>query len=299
MPTSAPSGDAASAAAVEPADATALATHEHGAMVQRMFDRIAPGYDRANHWMSLWTDVSWRRKAADALALDADRPGGLGAPPQLLDLCAGTMESSVAMHERWPDARIVAGDFSTGMLEAGRKNLEGTAAEAIEARQMDAHALPLETDTVDGTLCAFGARNFAELPRALGELARCMRPGARLVILELLRPRSRVARAMHGFLGATVLPWVGGLITGDREAYRYLPRSIQNTFDADTLRAALHDAGFIDVRTRPLSLGLCWLVTATRDPAASHRAPDESDERDETNESAKTDDGPVRESEGS
>ena len=107
---------------------------EHGSTVQGMFDRIAPGYDRANHWMSLWTDNRWRRRAAQALALE-----GIDTP-RVLDLCAGTMDGSVAILQRFPSARIVAGDFSAKMLEAGRAKLHGAAATQIEPRTMDAHA---------------------------------------------------------------------------------------------------------------------------------------------------------------
>jgi len=237
---------------------------EHGATVQQMFDRIAPGYDRANRWMSLWTDVRWRRRAVEQLQLD-DAPARHGIEePRVLDLCAGTMDSSLAILERFPRSRIVAGDFSSKMLEAGSSKLVGEAGERIEPRTMDAHQLPLEDRSLHGLFCAFGVRNVSDLAVATAEQARVLAPGGRLVVLEFFRPANAIARVMHSILGATILPGVGWLATGDLTAYRYLPKSIHGFDDVGTYGEVLREHGFVDVQAKALTMGLAWVVSATR-----------------------------------
>ncbi len=241
--------------------AAMVKTHdEHGTTVQGMFDRIAPGYDRANRWMSLWTDVRWRRKAVEALALDQSGHD----EPRALDLCAGTMDSSLAILHRYPKARVVAGDFSAKMLDAGKHKLVGAAAERIEPKVMDAHALPVGDASQQGLFCAFGVRNVSDLALATREQARVLAPGGRLVILEFFRPAGFVARSMHSVLGATVLPGIGWLATGDMTAYRYLPKSIHGFDDVQTYGELLREHGFDDVQATPLTLGLAWVVSARR-----------------------------------
>jgi ubiquinone/menaquinone biosynthesis methyltransferase len=234
------------------------ASTEHGVRVQRMFDRIAHGYDRANRWMSLGIDVRWRREAvADLVPEDA------GAEPRVLDLCAGTLDSAIEIHRRFPGARIVAGDFSAGMLERGRAKLVGTAGDRIETMQMDAHALPLPDAELDAIFCAFGIRNLADLPRATAEQARCLRPGGRLTVLEFFKPARAVPRVLHAAYNRTLLPLIGWAATGDLEAYTYLPRSIGAFETVEHYAELLVGQGFVDVEVRPLTLGMAWIVRAT------------------------------------
>ncbi|MEM6995252.1 MAG: ubiquinone/menaquinone biosynthesis methyltransferase [Myxococcota bacterium] len=247
----------ASTGQADPGALSGAQTHdEHGTTVQGMFDRIAPGYDRANRWMSLWTDVRWRRKAVEQLAL----PEGA----RVLDLCAGTMDSSLAIHTRYPDATVLAGDFSAKMLDAGRHKLVGSAGERITPQTMDAHALPVDDATHQGLFCAFGVRNVSDLGLATREQARVLAPGGRLVVLEFFRPAGMLARGLHSVLGATVLPGIGWLATGDMTAYRYLPKSIHGFDDVETYGALLREHGFEDVVATPLTLGLAWVVSARR-----------------------------------
>jgi demethylmenaquinone methyltransferase / 2-methoxy-6-polyprenyl-1,4-benzoquinol methylase len=246
-----------------PDPATAL-DEEHGPRVQQMFDRIAHGYDRANRWMSLGTDVRWRRKAVAELVPDD------GTPPQrVLDLCAGTLDSALEIHRQYPDAHVTAGDFAAEMLERGRTKLDEAAAQHIDPLQMDAHALPLGDGSLDAIFCAFGVRNLADLPRATAEQRRCLRPGGRLVILEFFRPDRAIPRAMHALYNRTVLPLVGWAATGDLEAYRYLPRSIGRFETVDAYLRLLETSGFTGVHARPLTLGMAWVVRATALPADS------------------------------
>ncbi len=243
---------------------TAIATvDDHGAQVQRMFGRIAHGYDRANRVMSLGIDVRWRRRAvADLLAHVPE-----GRTAKALDLCAGTLDSTLAIHDRFPGATLVAGDFVASMLAQGETKLVGTARERITTQVMDAHELPLPDADCDAIFCAFGIRNLSDLARATAEQARVLRPGGRLVVLDFFRPERWTTKVVHTIYNKGVLPWVGWAVTGDREAYRYLPRSIGRFDSTVEYGKRLEDAGFVDVKVESLTFGIASIVRATRGPA--------------------------------
>lgn len=258
---------------LRPEPSSVRAIDAHGDKVQHMFGRIAHGYDRANRWMSLGIDARWRRAAvaqlrSAATSQAADDP--TSERPRLLDLCAGTMDSSVEMHRQFPRADVIAGDFSQEMLERGADKLQGTAGERITPCVMDAHELPEAAERLDGIFCAFGMRNVSDLRRATAEQARCLRPGGRLVVLEFFRPTTVVPRVMHALYNRTVLPVVGWLATRDWEAYTYLPRSIGEFSTVEAYGELLRAHGFVDVQATPLTLGMAWRVSATW-PGA-HRA---------------------------
>jgi ubiquinone/menaquinone biosynthesis methyltransferase len=246
-------------------ESTALAVDDHGTRVQTMFDRIAHGYDRANRWMSLGIDVRWRRRAVAELL----PPDESDRAPAVLDLCAGTLDSSLEIHRQHPHARIVAGDFAEQMLERGRAKLEGTAAACIETRQMDAHDLPLPDQSLDAIFCAFGVRNLSDVPRATAEMARCLRPGGVLTVLEFFRPRRLGPRVLHALYNRTLLPLVGWAATGDLAAYTYLPRSIGAFTSVENYGRLLAETGFTAVQVRSLTLGMAWVVRAVRRPEAA------------------------------
>lgn len=236
-----------------------MAIDEHGDRVQRMFDRIAHGYDRANRWMSLGIDTRWRKEAVARMM-----PVDCGPQPHVLDLCAGTMDSSMEIHRQFPDATIVAGDFAAEMLERGRPKLVDAAGERITPQRMDAHQLPLERRSLDAIFCAFGVRNLSDLPRATAEQARCLRPGGVLTVLEFFRPQRGVPRAMHAVYNRTLLPLIGWAATGDWDAYTYLPRSIGRFQTVQDYRTLLGEQGFGDIEVKPLSMGIAWVVRAVR-----------------------------------
>jgi ubiquinone/menaquinone biosynthesis methyltransferase len=263
-------GEAAATAGTHDTRERVEAIDAHGRRVQAMFSDIAPGYDRANRLMSLGIDVRWRRRAVERLF--SDHPSA-GEDARVLDLCAGTLDSTLEIHRRWPRARITAGDFSEGMLRAGERRLRGTARAMVTTKQMDAHALPLPAASLDAAFCAFGLRNVSDLPRALSELARCMRGGGRLVILEFFRPERMAARAFHRMYNNTVLPAVGWACTGNLDAYRYLPQSISAFDRVEDFAEALRNAGFEAVATESLTLGVASIVHAQRktDPAPGPR----------------------------
>jgi 4-hydroxy-3-polyprenylbenzoate decarboxylase/demethylmenaquinone methyltransferase/2-methoxy-6-polyprenyl-1,4-benzoquinol methylase len=243
---------------------TVAALDAHGARVQGMFTDIARGYDRANRWMSLGIDASWRRRAvADALPR-----GGAGEGARILDLCAGTLDSTLELHRRYPAAELVGGDFSAGMLAVGEAKLAGDARRKIVARQMDAHALPEPDARYDAVFCAFGVRNLSDLAAATREQWRVLRPGGRLTVLEFFRPRGAFSRAFHACYNNTVLPLVGWAATGNLGAYLYLPRSIGRFVSAEEYAALLADVGFRAVRHERLFGGVAGIVRAERPEGA-------------------------------
>ena len=218
--------------------------------VREMFDRISPSYDRMNLLMSGGMDGRWRRLAVRAAAV---RPGDA-----VLDVCCGTGDLAVELRRAvGPSGRVVGLDFSPQMLAvAGRKSA------AVEWREGDALALPFADGEFAAATVGFGVRNLADYARGFAEMARVVRPGGRVVCLEMstpgpvIRPFSRLWTD-HG------VPLMGRLVARDAGAYRYLPDSVRRFPPADQLAAIMREAGLSDVRVRPLMLGVVALHVAT------------------------------------
>jgi demethylmenaquinone methyltransferase/2-methoxy-6-polyprenyl-1,4-benzoquinol methylase len=229
-----------------------------GRSPQQMFDQIAERYDRANRIMSAGVDIFWRRKAIPRLL------EGLGESPRILDLGAGTLDGALEIARRVPGATVIAADFARQMLRAGRGKLDTPTLQARVLPQVaDGHALPYASGAFDGAFSAFCVRNLSDLPRAMGELRRVVRPGGRIAILEFFRP-ARPRLFFDKFYNAKVLPLLGWAASGDREAYRYLPASIAAFSSLDEYAQLLRDAGFTDVDARPLfPSGVASLVVAS------------------------------------
>jgi demethylmenaquinone methyltransferase/2-methoxy-6-polyprenyl-1,4-benzoquinol methylase len=217
-------------------------------MVRSMFDAIAPRYDLVNRVMTFRLDVRWRKRTVRSLALPA---GSL-----VLDLAAGTgdlcRDLLAAGH------RPVGVDFSYGMLAAAR-----TDAPLVQA---DALQLPVPSARVDGATCGFALRNFVDLEVFLRELARVVRPGGRIGLLEVSEPANPVLRAGHGIYFGKVVPRIGALLS-DGSAYRYLPRSVEYLPPPAQLLELVRAAGFSDATRTALSGGISQLLIGTRDGA--------------------------------
>jgi len=221
------------------------ATSEQAASqwVRGMFGRIAGRYDLLNHLLSFNLDKRWRARLVGRVADVAERPGA-----RVLDLCCGTGDVLLTL-ERRTGAKVFGSDFCHPMLvEARRKR----AKRLLEA---DALQLPLASASLDLVTIAFGFRNLANYEAGLRELLRVLKPGGVVAILEFSQPTNRAFGALYGFFSTRVLPWVGGMISGSREAYSYLPESIRKFPDAPELAAAMQRAGFTRVEFERMTGG--------------------------------------------
>lgn len=228
---------------------------EKSRYVQRTFSEIAPRYDLLNHLLSLNIDKGWRKKAIAELRVER-RPAGV-----YLDLCAGTLDVSAMISSLHPAARIIGADFAEPMLRAGSSKI---AQRRIDAVAADALELPIRSASISGAVVAFGIRNVADLDAGLREVHRVLEPGARFVILEFSTPRSPLINRAYQLYFNHVLPAIGGVISGHRTAYRYLPQSVANFPSTGALAERLVSAGFSNVRWRSLTLGIAAIHTAER-----------------------------------
>ncbi len=231
---------------------TALAATQHATAVRRMFDRISPTYDLLNRLLSLGIDRRWRAQALDALALDL--PEG-----PLVDLCAGTLDLSAAIRQRFASRTLLALDFARDMLVSGRKKTPETLLVVADAMR-----LPLQTSSIAGMVCGFGMRNLADPHAGLAEAHRVLKPSGVLVVLEFFRPTDVATRIFHAVYARGVLPLMGRLVSGDGEAYRYLSRSMQGFLSRSEYEQALRDAGFREVTGVQLTLGIASIVRGVK-----------------------------------
>ncbi len=223
---------------------------ERAQAVRAMFDRIAPTYDLLNRIMTLRVDQLWRRRLVRSLAL---APG-----ERLLDVCAGTMDVSAEAHRRFPAAKVVGSDFSLPMLA------RGAAKTVLPAAAADALALPFRDGCASAVSVAFGVRNLDSYEAGLAEIARVLRPGGRLGVLEFFRSESAGSRAVHRAYNRVALPVLGRVLSTDPSAYRYLVESMERFASRGEFEEAARRAGFRDVRGETLFPGVCGLVTGVR-----------------------------------
>jgi demethylmenaquinone methyltransferase / 2-methoxy-6-polyprenyl-1,4-benzoquinol methylase len=224
--------------------------------VRRVFEQIAPRYDLLNHLLSLNIDRRWRRQAIDALHWKRS-PAGV-----FLDLCAGTLDAAAALVTADGfTGRVVAADFAEPMLRAGRGKVRAGTVWPVVA---DALRLPLADASIAGAIVAFGARNFAGLDDGLREARRVLQPGARLVVLEFTTPRSSLVRVVYHAYFHHLLPFMGGMISGHRTAYSYLPKSVAHFPRETELVERMERAGFTRVSFRSLTLGIAAIHVGER-----------------------------------
>jgi demethylmenaquinone methyltransferase/2-methoxy-6-polyprenyl-1,4-benzoquinol methylase len=226
------------------------------AFVQAMFSDIAPRYDRLNHLLSFNIDRRWRRRAIRALAWH-NAPTG-----RYLDLCAGTLDvaSELARQDGFA-GRIVGADFAEPMLRAG---LDKVRRQPVHAVAADALSLPLADSSCAGAIVAFGVRNLADLGAGLREVARVIAPGGRFVILEFTTPRLPLVRSAYHLYFHHVLPRLGGWISGNRGAYRYLPESVAHFPSPPDLADLMRSAGFREVHWTSLTAGVAAIHVGTK-----------------------------------
>lgn len=222
-----------------------------------MFDAIAPRYDLLNHALSLGLDRGWRERAVDALRLP------VGA--RTLDLCTGTADVAIAIAKRSTANVVIGIDFAGAMLALGKQKIERLKlGSQVHFVRGDAAWVPMRDSSCDAAAVAFGIRNVAAPDRALAELARVLRPGARLAILEFGQPRIPGIRTLYDWYFRYLLPLVGRAVSKHQSAYSYLPASVGTFPPPSEFSALIAASGFRDVKAAPLTFGIVYLYSAER-----------------------------------
>lgn len=227
---------------------------EKGEQVEQMFDNIAHSYDLLNHLLSFGIDHHWRRAALRLL-----RPF---APKRMLDMATGTGDFALlALKMLQPDS-ILGADLSEGMLQVARQKAAGIS--GITFEKHDCMNLQLPDDTFDAATVAYGVRNFPDLERGLSELRRVLRPGGRLVIIELTAPKSFPMKQLFWLYSHIFMPLVGKIISRDSNAYTYLPATMEAFPQGEVMQQILQKVGYTDVNFKRFTFGLSTLYTAAK-----------------------------------
>jgi len=220
----------------------------------QMFNRIAKTYDSVNRLLSFGLDVGWRKKV------------GLLLPKKeqvaLLDLATGTADQVLLLCKEHPQqiSEAIGMDLSEGMLEKGREKVDQQKLQdVIRLETGDAVNIPSENSRFDAITISFGIRNVPDVPASLREMHRVLRPEGKTLILEFSMPKNPIVRFGHLFYLRYVLPLVGGLISGDYEAYRYLNTSIEAFPYGESFCSLMKEAGFSTVRQHPVTFGIATI----------------------------------------
>lgn len=223
-----------------------------------MFDNIAKDYDSLNHIMSLSIDKIWRRKAIKKIK-DA------GEAPRVLDVACGTGDFSIAIAKAVKKGEVIGVDISKEMLEVMRQKVLKNKLESIISQEVgDGEAMRFPDASFDRLVNAFGIRNFEDRDKGLREALRVLKPGGRLVILELSRPQNKIIRWFYDLYFLHILPIIGGKVSGDKAAYAYLPASVKAFPGKKEFTDELRRAGFVNITHRAFTFGICRMYTGER-----------------------------------
>ncbi len=223
--------------------------------VRGMFDRIAGVYDLMNSAMTAGLHHQWRERAVDRAQV--------GPGSDALDICCGTGDLALELRRRiGPDGRVVGSDFSEPMLDLARRK-SGEEGLPVEFGWADALDLPYGEGSFDAVTIGFGARNLADLDKGLSEMARVLRPGGRVVILEITRPQREPLASFYSLWFDRLVPVIGNL-AGDPDAYSYLPNSVRTFPDPERLAGKMDAAGFTEIRWLLLAGGIIAIHSATK-----------------------------------
>lgn len=226
--------------------------------VEEMFDNIAPTYDRLNHIMSLNIDRIWRRRVMRIVRRVK--------PQQIMDVATGTGDLAIAMARKVNEAHILGVDLSEEMLGEARKKIQKQGLEKrISLEKGDAENLTMvASESIDTATVAFGVRNFENIERGLSEIYRTLRPGGKLVVLEFSMPKNRLVRWVYRQYAHRLLPRIGGMISKDKQAYTYLPDSVEEFPAPERFAEMLKEVGFKSVKLSSQSFGIAYIYDATK-----------------------------------
>lgn len=224
--------------------------------VEAMFDNIAYRYDFLNHLLSAGIDIQWRKKARKLLAPKQ--------PKQILDVATGTGDLAVELMKLNPQ-RIIGIDISEGMLNIGKEKIARKKLEkSISLEVGDSENLRFESETFDAVTVAFGVRNFENLQAGLKEMNRVMKKGGTTAILEFSKPKQFPFKHIYQFYFKYILPGFGKLVSRDKEAYTYLPDSVQQFAEGEAFLKEMEQAGFKHIGHNRLTFGIATLYFGTK-----------------------------------
>lgn len=238
-------------------------TREKADQVEEMFDSIAPAYDFMNMAMTFGLHRVWRSRALNASTRDLDS----NADIRILDIATGTGDVAFDLHRRFPRASVTGIDLSEGMLAiAGNKlkNLDESAQKHICFERGDSLRMRFDDNSFDLMTVAYGVRNFQHLDRGLAEMARVLRPGGTLCVIELSEPASTPVRGIYRLYSRRIIPAIGRIVSGDSRAYSYLPESIAAAPQRDEMTALMAKAGLAGCRWRSMTFGSVTYYICTK-----------------------------------
>lgn len=224
--------------------------------IEKMFDSISGRYDFLNRFLSLGTDIYWRKLMVNRLRRKQ--------PKNILDIATGTADVAIAMRKISPE-QIIGLDLSEGMLEIGREKVKKKGlGHLIQLVKGDSENLPYQENTFEAVTVAFGVRNFENLLKGLSEMNRVMKPGGKVVILEFSRPTIFPVKQLYDFYFRYFCPWWGKLISKDDSAYRYLYESVNAFPEGDSFLKVAQKAGFKELKAERVTFGIVSLYTGVK-----------------------------------
>lgn len=240
-----------------------ISVKENKKNIGSLFDRIAPGYDKLNHLLSLNIDKYWRKKAAKELNKNTYN---------ILDVATGTCDFAIELIKRKKTSHLVGIDLSKEMIKIGKdkffdfidKHQHDYNDVKVTIMQADCTSLPFKDNSFAALTCAYGVRNFSDLNKGLGEMYRVLTPNGKLVILEFTYPKNKLIKFFYNIYFTNVLPWVGKIISKDNSAYKYLPASVKAFATEEQFIQNLETIGFKNTKYKNLTFGISTIYTATK-----------------------------------
>jgi demethylmenaquinone methyltransferase/2-methoxy-6-polyprenyl-1,4-benzoquinol methylase len=228
---------------------------EKGEQVRLMFDKIASGYDRLNRILSLGFDRCWRKRGVDWLKQFS--------PEKVLDVATGTGDLAILMSKEFGRASVTGVDLSEEMMAAGRYKAE-RAGEGVIFECRDCMSLTYPDESFDALTAAFGVRNFSNIEKGISEMYRVLRPNGHLLILELSTPKQFPMNILFKIYSSVYIPFIGGMLSPDGSAYKYLPASIKAMPQGREMTGILEKAGFKNAAYRRFTGGVCTMYTGVK-----------------------------------